>query len=52
MQETRRNLEGEWEGMEVFFLWTQILKEDSLQFLKVIAFMLSVSETCDTEGLS
>lgn len=40
------------EGMEVLFLWTQFLKEDSLKFLKVITFMFSVGEDCDTERLS
>ena len=40
------------EGIEYLFLLTQFLKEDSLKFLKVITFMLSVSENCDTERLS
>jgi len=50
-----KKLEEIWkesEGMEVLFLWTQFLKEDSLKFLKVIIFMFSVSENCDTERLS
>ena len=40
------------EGIEYLFLLTQFLKEDSLKFLKVKAFILSVSGNCDTESLS
>jgi hypothetical protein len=50
-----KKLEEIWkenEGMEVLFLWTQFLKEDSLKFLKVISLTLSVSENCDRERLS
>jgi len=50
-----KKLEEIWkenEGMEVLFLWTQFLKEDSLKFLKVTTFMFSVSVNCDTERLS
>jgi hypothetical protein len=40
-----KKLEEIWkenEGMEVLFLWTQFLKEDSLKFLKVISFVCSL----------
>jgi len=39
-------------GFEVLLLWTQFLKVGSVKFVKVITFMISVSENCDTENLS
>jgi hypothetical protein len=45
-----KKLDAIWEeneGMEVLFLWTQFLKEDTLKFLEVNAWMFSNSEKCD-----
>jgi hypothetical protein len=35
------------EGMEVLFLWTQFLKEDTLKFLMVINCMFSLYKNSD-----
>jgi hypothetical protein len=45
-----KKLEAIWkenEGMEVLFLWTQFLKEDTLKFLEVITLTFSVTENHD-----
>jgi hypothetical protein len=43
-----KKLEDIWkenEGMEVLFLWTQFLKEDTLKFLEVITFSVIESHS-------
>lgn len=40
------------EGMEVLFLWTQFLKEDTLKFLKVNTFMFILCEKCGKQKIS